>query len=289
MKTLFNPSSDSTEGLRVLQILAGFLLVLILQGGLSLSKMELPQKSGTSLMTLISDDTRDVISCSLMDKVESYFHGGIDVDNCSMEDAAEDILHEGEEPVHGENCNHARPEIKGFSPVVWINSHIHAQEHRHLSNNRSVELLPWIAAASRVSPHNLEAYQIGSYVLSKMADKPQAAVDFLQEGIKNNPEDFELEVSLAEMWLNVLKDQEKAQEGFERALTKSLAIGRELTVDEIYVKMKIYFYLGVIAKENGDLTRLREVYQMALKENPQNIVTRSLAEWLAEAGSINKE
>jgi len=291
MKTLFKLCLDKKQGLRIMQALMGLLLVVCMQSGLTHTKIELPQKTGNSLMALISDDTRSVISASFMNKVESYFHGGVKIDNCSVDHAADHMLqgeheHEqGHEQEHGAESSHPKDSLSGFYPVKWINSKIHAQEHRHLAHKRSVELLPWIVAATRASPHNIQSYQVGSYILSRMVDKSQIAVDFLQEGIKNNPANFELEVSLAEIFFHRVKDKERARKSFERAFVKSQSLGRELSEEEVFVEMKIYFYLGVMAKERGDINRLREVLQMASKANPSNTVTLSLAKWLAELES----
>ncbi|MDA3924308.1 MAG: hypothetical protein PF904_06405 [Kiritimatiellae bacterium] len=286
MKSLYNSCFDNSERIRILQISVGLFVIVCLQWGLTSAKIDLPQKKGNSLMSLISDDTRNVISSSMMDKVESYFHGGVKVDNCSLDDAIEHVMHDGEES-HGEENEQAHHEVALtlFNPVLWVNSKIHAQEHHHLVPKRSVELLPWIVAASRASPHNIQSYQIGSYILNRMVGKSQIAIDFLQEGIKNNPASFELEVSLAEIFFNTRKDKERARESFEIALVKCQALGRELSDDEVFVEMKIYFYLGLIAKERGDTNRLRTIFQMALKANPNNTVTYSLTGWLAELES----
>ena len=275
--------------MRIMQALFGLLLVVVIQGLLISSRFELPQMEGNSLFALISDDTRKVLSSAMMDKVDAYFHGGVKAESCTIEDDANHIIDGDDEHHCDEHCSHAKESRIGFHPVAWINANIHAQEHRHLAEERSVEMLPWVVAASRTSPHNIQSYQIGSYILNRMTDKSQEAINFLKKGIKNNPDNSELEISLAEIYCNTLHDRETAAGHFELALIKSLALTREPSTDEMFLRLKIYFYLGLFAKEGGDVSKLRDIYKKSLKLNRENIVTQSLATWLEEVESRNRE
>ena len=279
----------SIERLRIMQALFGLLLAVVMQVLLSSGRADLPQMEGNSLFALISDDTRKVISCAMMNKVDAYFHGGVKAESCSIENETDHILQGDDEHRCDEHCDHAKESITGFHPVVWINANIHAQEHRHLAEARSVEMLPWVVAASRTSPHNIQSYQIGSYILNRMTEKPQVAIDFLKNGIKNNPDNPELEVSVAEIYYNTLHNMETAAGHFELALIKSLALTREPSTDEMFLRLKIYFYLGLFAKESGDVSKLRDIHNKSLKLNRENTVTQSLATWLEEEESRKGE
>ncbi|MDD2599106.1 MAG: hypothetical protein PHO37_07770 [Kiritimatiellae bacterium] len=275
--------------LPLLLALAALLLAAALQSALRLSSRELPQRSADSILTMISDDTRRVVSGTMMTKVDEYFHGGVKAQSCTV-CAADEAHSEGAEDDHHHDHDHATPQhVTGFNPVAWINARIHAQEHRHLSDQRSVELLPWVVAASRASPHNIQAYEVGSYILNRMSDKPQIAVGFIKEGIKNNPESPELEVTLGEMCYNTLKDQPQAAAAFERALAKSLARTKNLTEDDLFLRLKIYFYLGRMAKDNHEIAKLREITEQALELKHENVMAQSLAKWLKEEENLNKE
>lgn len=278
--------TEQSTQLSVLLALAALLLATALQSALRFSAMELPQRSANSILTMISDDTRQVVSQTMMAKVDEYFHGGVKAQDCAM-CAADESHHEGAEDEH--HHEPAPQQVTGFNPIIWINSRIHAQEHRHLSDQRSVEMLPWVVAASRTSPHNIQAYEVGSYILSRMSDKPQIAVDFIQEGIKNNPENPELEVTLGELCFNTLKDQPQAEAAFERALAKSLALKEKPGEDALFLRLKIYFYLGRIAKDRHEIAKLREITGKAMELNAENVMAQALATWLKEEENLNKE
>ncbi len=289
MKTLCKRLPENGARTGLWPALAALLLAAGIQAALNFSGAELPQRSADSLFTLISDDTRQVVSQAMLDKADEYFHGGLRVADCTMDHAAEPVPHGAAGHDCGNHCSHAPEHRRGFPPFAWINAHIHAQEHRHLSDERSVELLPWIVAATRTSPRNSQAYEIGSYILNRMTDTPQVAIDFLKEGIRNNPDSPELEVSLAEIYCNTVKDKEQAAAGFERALAKTLARSGERTEDDLLLRLKIYFYIGVIARERNDIDTLRAMTQQATELKKENVMTRSLAAWLAEAESGKKE
>jgi len=261
-------------------------LAVVLQVFLSAGRFELPQKSSSSLLSIISDETRMVLSGIMMKKVDAYFHGGATVANCTLENHLHDL---DADRLHGEqghsDSHHSVPIkkiVSNLHPVQWINSRIHAQEHRHLAKEKSVELLPWVVAACRTAPKNIDSYQIGSYILNRMTEKPEIAIGFLEEGIKNNPLNPELEVSLAEIYFGTVEDVENAAIHFENALEKSLALKRELSDDDFMLRLKIYFYIGRISKDHQDLARLRQVLKAAQKISRENVMTKTLATWLTE-------
>ena len=111
----------------------------------------LPQvaKGGDALSVAFAD-AKETISAAMVQKADSYFHGGIDMD-CH---AAHGHGHE-QEPDHDE-CHHGHcnpPEMAGLDPWRWINSHVRAPErHVHLDGEKSAETLPWFWAAVRADP-----------------------------------------------------------------------------------------------------------------------------------------
>lgn len=299
--------------LRILQAAAALLLASAFPVFFFISgRAELPQLGGTSLLTLISDDTRSVVSDVMLKKADEYFHGGVKIENCSHERVAAKAAilknataaaagqgeHEYEhehDPAHCSvpECTDESHRLVPFSlhhdPFRWINSQVHTQEHRHLKAARSVELLPWIEAAVRTSPHNIRAYDSGSYILDRMTGKPQLAADLLKKGIENNPETPVLESSLGELFYNIIKDKQQAAVHFDRALEKSVKQKGKLSTDDRFLRLKIYFYIGLIAKDKHDKAKLRSVYEMAYKINPDSVMTKSLAGWLAEEETRRKE
>lgn len=293
MKTILCKSEGDLR-IGVLKALIALTCAVVIQSLLTTGKIELPQKSGESLFSLISDDTRMVVSSFMMQKADDYFHGGVKATHCTLESHAEDALMKGHDHDHDhdhDHNDHHKISLKAAlkHPVPWINSQIHAQEHRHLKKERSVELLPWVSAAVMASPHNIQAYESGSYILNRMTEKPELAVRFLNQGIKNNPENVSLEISLGEIYFNTIKNREKAVIHLNRALKKSLAIKEIPTEDDLLKRLEIYYYLGVVAKDNHDVQRLESLYRSAFEIDKIGVRTRTLLKWLNKEKTAQKE
>ncbi len=291
MNFAINNRDYTLPRLRILQTLTALLTAVILQTLLTFSDCELPQREGDSMLTLVSQDTRMVLSAEMMKKADEYFHGGVKVHNCDLNDHAHDHDHDHEHDhekdhkhAHAHNHSHdseqSRPEV-GRDPFRWINRHIHVQEHRHLQAARSVELLPWVYAATKTSPHNIMAYESGSYILSDMLNNPRLAVEYLKDGIAHNPASVQLEMSLGELYYNKIKDAGQALTHFQSALNKSLQID-EPDEDDLFMRLRIFFYLGNNAWQNGDAIRLRSFYQKAFELWPKNPMTLAMEQWLDE-------
>lgn len=282
-------SDENAVFLGVIKAFIALAFAVVIQSFLTAGRVELPQKNGESLFSLISDDTRLVLSSSMMQKTDDYFHGGVRVADCTLErHAAEELTGH-----HDHDHSHAHHQISALEamkkPFLWINSQIHAQDHRHLKDERSVELLPWVSAAVMLSPHNIQAYESGSYILNRMTEKPELAITLLKQGISNNTENVSLELSLSELYFNNLKDRKNASVHLRQALEKSLAKKGKLTEDDIIERLKIYFYLGAIANDNHDIDSLKSFCRSASEINPDNVRTLALVKWLHEEQKAQKE
>jgi len=272
--------------LRVLQALTALLVAVALQTMLLFSNCELPQAGGSSMLALISDDTRMVFSSALLQKSDEYFHGGVRVHNCGLQEHAHDHDHEH---AHDHDHDHSALSSTGGDPFQWINQRIHAQEHRHLSADSSVELLPWVYAATKASAHNVQAYEIGAYILSDMMKKPQVAIEFLQDGIRKNPESVELELSLGRLYFSVEKNMETARIHFQRALEKSLGASGEFDENDKALRLNVCFYLGKIAHSMADVDSVRRFYKIAAAIEPNSVYSITILKWLNELESTKEK
>ncbi|MCX7625189.1 MAG: tetratricopeptide repeat protein [Candidatus Sumerlaeaceae bacterium] len=89
--------------------------------------------------------------------------------------------------------------------------------HEHIGG---VELLPWYRLATLVDPKNVRAYMIGAWWLKTIHDEHalREAVKFLEEGIRQNPQSFQLHLMLGYI-LRDLGEKQRALSAFEKAVT----------------------------------------------------------------------
>lgn len=136
---------------------------------------------GDGALAVAFGDARAVLGRAMVQKADSYFHGGIDMD---CHEAHGDEHHHDEHEEHEEHEEHGA----SFDPWRWINSHVRApREHKHLEGKKSVELIPWLWASVTADPHNIDAWTTAAYVAGEMMKDRELALRIISEGEARNP------------------------------------------------------------------------------------------------------
>jgi len=80
------------------------------------------------------------------------------------------------------------------------------------------ELLPWYRLMTLSDPHYIRGYMIGAWWLKRQRTKNQleAAVNFLKEGIRNNPDAFQLYLMRGEI-MHALERNQEAKRSYKNA------------------------------------------------------------------------
>ena len=73
--------------------------------------------------------------------------------------------------------------------------------HQHTNGT---ELLPWYRVITMTDPHNVRAFAIGGFWLKN--ENLDEGLKFLEEGIKNNPDAFQLRLTLGRLYLEKVKE-----------------------------------------------------------------------------------
>lgn len=251
------------------------------------------QASSGDLLSIFFHDARAVLCKSLVTRADSYFHGGVKIgkgvycteDHNHSHDDENQQSHNGEPgQTHDEAIEQHTKRV--IDPWEWLNARIHVQEHRHLQGEEIEEIIPWIWAACRASPHNIEAYGMGWYVLTKMRKRPDAGLAVLQEGIRNNPDDLDLAFTLGQTLYTDLKDKPAAEAAFnlvrEKALKKSKHDLTQLSEDDGRFFANALMYLTRIARERGGLEAVRSYLEEARLAAPNYVVTHNIARVIDE-------
>jgi len=92
---------------------------------------------------------------------------------------------------------------------------------RHHEDAQSYNLLfPLLEITTQLDPHLVVAYEFGASFLAPAppngAGEPEQAVQLMQYGIQNNPDNWKLYYNLGFVYYMNLKDYQKAAEAFER-------------------------------------------------------------------------
>ena len=251
------------------------------------------QYASGDLLSIFFHDARQVIGQSFVDRADSYYHGGItmDCDELTPHVHARDHGHDhghGHDHDHGHDHGHgheAAPQTLR-DPWAWMNSHLRVQEHRHLAGEEVEEIIPWVWAACRAAPDNVEAYNIGWYVLARMRNKVDAGIEVLEEGVRNNPDSLDLAFTLGQSLYSDRKDKAAAEAAFletrAKALRKSGGDLANLSEDDARIFVNALSYLSVMATERGELDKVGKYCAEAETAAPDYAVTHGMRARLDE-------
>ncbi len=243
----------------------------------------MPQVAGENVVAMLLGDARQELSFALLEKADDYFHGGARHAECehglsgTTERLPESCSANGHAHEHSHHSDSGTAlSGRSFDIWTWLNRRIHVQEHRHAEGEDARELLPWLWAACRTSPRNIQAYESSAYVLGRMLGQPREAQALLEEGVRLNPESAALEFSLGELALHALKDPARAERAFAAARNTCRPAAGEAGEEDRLLLGRILFYLGYLAHQRGDRNRAAGYLAEAEEEVPEHVGTRDL-------------
>ncbi len=202
---------------------------------------------------------RSILSNLSILQADRYFHGGIGhidedhpggitIDGESQEE--EGRIHEEEHP---EKIHRAPGR---FNILLRISEKTEITRHIHLSGNQVKEIIPWIYYSAKIDPHNVLAYTLAGYWLADRLDKVDEAIAFVKEGLKNNPDSWELNAELGRLYFKHRKDYKAAA----RVLTRAL----QLLQGEPHDKFQERYVLSFLAysyEDIGEKAKVLPLYQ----------------------------
>lgn len=144
--------------------------------------------------------SKEAIGDTLFLKADEYFHGGAQFKH--GEEPPEAIEREGfiaeADREDGDEDEHRSKPAVDF--IKKINDQITFTQHHHLEGDQAREMLPLLAGAVSLDPHNVEAILTTAYWLSQRLDKSDEAIILLKKAIHENPDAWELYGSLGRIY-----------------------------------------------------------------------------------------
>ena len=248
----------------------------------------LPQRAqGDGALAVAFGDARSTISAAMVQKADSYFHGGIDMECAERHDRHHDEpdVHHQEAITHSntQTLKHSNtPTLRQSDPWRWINAHVRAPErHVHLDGDKSVEMLPWFWASVKADPHNIEAWTTAWYVANNGLKDRALARRILDEAKAKNPESLEIAWTEARFVYDGGKGDVAAAERLLEAARrrgKRKCGGRlaELPPHEAETYCNILDYLSKIYEGRGAHDAIRALIDEARATGVDTPVTASL-------------
>lgn len=209
---------------------------------------------------LFLGSAKEAIGDTFFLKANSYLHGGVSTDLLQHEEMVET----GDRGSQ----NHESFKKKYTDWVYQVNSRVKVMEHIHLQGEQSKEILPLLASAIKLDPYNVPAILTTAYWLDSYFKKTDEAIEILRQGLKDNPDSWEIEYHLGMNYLKSKKDFKTSSVYFE----SSIAHMNKDNASNVDLR-DVYYYLAESYMGQTSKAQALKAYQKALtffdaKENP---------------------
>jgi tetratricopeptide (TPR) repeat protein len=190
-------------------------------------------------LNVLMGDSRRLFAAHVFSKADAYFHTGYypsifdqvkenagesHIEEASREDQRDEPEAEGEGHVHDENCGHHEEESDFLGkPKNWIDAfgrNFYPSKHMHIEEADEREVLPWLKLAADLDPQKIETYLVGSYTLRKRLGKVAEAEQFLRDGLRVNPDSYDILIELGKIQNEHYHEAARARNLWELALRK---------------------------------------------------------------------
>jgi tetratricopeptide (TPR) repeat protein len=185
-------------------------------------RIRIRREATPSVLVALLGDSRRMFANHFFAEADAYFHSGFYptiFDSATPEDRGH--LTEAHEE-HEKEGEHHEGTFLG-KPTDWIDRfgrHFYPTIHTHLSNGQEREILPWLKLSAEMDPTRIETYVTASYWLRTTLHKPKEAEEFLREGLRANPDSYEIFLELGRVYFYNKKDTRVARNLYGLALQK---------------------------------------------------------------------
>ena len=242
------------------------LLLLLATGGFTLGTLLQLHTPGStsrtrsdSVLAMLFGDSRQMFANHFFTKADVYFHSGFYPSIFDQARAAE----EKENHMAGEDHDEHDEKEANFlgQPADWIDRfgrHFRLTEHTHLEGGNVREILPWLKISSELDPHRVESYTVAAYWLRTSLGKTNEAKQYLREGLRANPQSYEILIELGRLYFENYHDANRARNVWELAYRR----WREREASQIEPN---YVPFGAITEFLGNLERHEGHYAEAIQ------------------------
>lgn len=173
-------------------------------------------------------------------------------------------------------------------PKDWIERfgrHFMITKHTHLSGGKVAEILPWLRLSADLDPQQVETYTVAAYWLRRLG-KIKDAEDFLREGLRNNPNSYEILFSLGRLFYENEHDAERARNLWEQALRKWTAQESGKKNPDLLMLEEISVHLARLEEQRQNYSRAIGLLELGKKASPNAAsLEKEIAELKAKLAS----
>jgi tetratricopeptide (TPR) repeat protein len=258
----------SPQWLLLFLLSASFTLATVVQP--RLAPWELQADSGGIVKVLLGDSRR-LLADQFLEQADVSFHSGFYPSIFDERKPRKETGHMTSKEGSPEAEAHEHEMNFMGTPRDWIERfgrHFMITEHTHLEGGNEREILPWLRISAELDPHKIDTYTVASYWLRNSMGKVPEAEQFLREGLRNNPQSYELWYELGLLYDENRHDSARARNAWELALRYwNQSEPAKAEPDRIGWE-KIVVRLANLEEKTGNLTRALEYLKLVLQHSP---------------------
>jgi tetratricopeptide (TPR) repeat protein len=218
-------------------------------------------------MATLMGESRRLFANQFFVEADVYFHSGYypTMFDTPEDEANLDVNSKEEAETHhaapASGRRHEADEGGGFlgQPRDWVERfgrHFFPTEHTHLANAKVSEILPWLRLSADMDPHRIQTYLTASYWLRGTLGEPDEAERFLHEGLRANPDSYEIYLELGYVYDFNKKNPSRARNEFDLALQKwkKQDAAGQASAPKAYVEI-----LDGLVRADGQLNDLKQL------------------------------
>jgi len=241
------------------------------------------RRNSANVLNLVLGDSRRMFANHFFAKADVSFHSGFYPSIFDQAKPAGDSRHLTSEEGSPEAEEHERNMNFLGTPRDWIERfgrHFFITKHTHLENGNEREILPWLKLSAELDPQRVDTYVVASYWLRNHLGQVSEAEQFLREGLRNNPNSYELLYEMGCLYKENYQDSNRARHVWELALRRWQEQEPGKKVPDLIGFEKINIHLARLEEESGDFDRAIEYLESTMKSSPNAWVLRKQIEEL---------
>ncbi|MGH7952608.1 MAG: tetratricopeptide repeat protein [Limisphaerales bacterium] len=218
--------------------------------------------SGNAFKMLLGEG-RKLFANEFYTMADVYFHSGYYPSMFDEHEADLDVAAGAE--GRADDSDSTSDDFLG-KPKDWIDAlgrNFKPNRHTHLSSGGAAgnmkassveEILPWLKLAADLNPQLIETYTVGAYFLRTSLNQPQKAEAFLREGLRNNPDSYQILLALGQIYYEDYHDTNRARNVWELAAKKWMQLndGEKRKTENKLVLERITTHLGKLEENAGN-------------------------------------
>jgi hypothetical protein len=221
-------------------------------------------------LSLLIGDSRRLFANHFYAKADAYFHGGyyptiFDVakpeEKSHMEESTEQ--HEKEQHQDADFLEKPKDWIEAFGRNFF------PSHHNHLGQSGDFrEILPWLRLTAELDPQKVETYTVAAFTLRTRLNRPKEAEEFLREGLRANPDSYEILYELSRLRYEQDHDPENTRNLLNLALKKWQEREAASANPDLFARAQILAYCAKLEEEQGDIEKTISILEELKKTSP---------------------